>query len=127
MKVKNLCLTFILGAFLSACGSSSPEDVALEFTEKTFKGDKEVLNYLDLEGLKESEKEFVNGKIRASVAEQKEKADKKGGVKKIIIGEKDIKENAASIETITIFKDDSNTTEYVKFIKKDGKWLIKIK
>lgn len=82
MKVKNLCLTFILGAFLSACGSSSPEDVALEFTEKTFKGDKEVLNYLDLEGLKESEKEFVNGKIRASVAEQKEKADKKVELKK---------------------------------------------
>lgn len=125
MRIKKLCLALILGTILSACGSSNPEDVALDFTEKVFKGDEDALEHFDLRDLKADEKEFANGKIRSMVASGKEKADKRGGVKKIIVGKKDIKEDRAEIETIVIFGDDSNTTEDVNLVKKDGKWFIR--
>lgn len=126
MKIKKLCLALILGIVLSACGSSSPEDIALDFTKKVYKGDAAILDYFDfdLKEAKESEKEFINGKIRAMVAERKEEADEKGGVKEIIIGEKDIRGDRARIKITTIFKDDSNSTRSIPLIKKDGKWLI---
>lgn len=127
MKIKKLCLALILGIVLSACGSSSPEDIALDFTEKLYKGDTDVLNYFDLKEAKGSEKEFANGKIRSAVMEGKERADKKGGVKQIIIAEKNIEENRARIRTTVVFKDDSNTTNTFNLIKKDGKWFIELK
>lgn len=126
MKIKKLCLALILGIVLSACGSSNPEDIALDFTKKVYKGDTDALEYFDLKRIKDSDtKELINGKIHVMLVEAKEKADEKGGVKEIIIGEKDIRENKARIEVTTIFKDDSNSTETINLVKKDGKWFIK--
>lgn len=131
MKLKSWFLAFVLGVFLTACGSSSPEDIALDFTKGMYKGDKGITKYIYLKNKDGKEepgaKEFVEGKIAAGVAHEKEQADAKGGVKEITITNKEIEKDSAKVELTTTFKDKSTKTNNVYLHKQEGKWFVDLK
>ncbi|WP_299546947.1 DUF4878 domain-containing protein [uncultured Helicobacter sp.] len=128
-NLKKLCFAFVLGVFLSACGSSSPEEIALDFTKAVYAGDtKAVMKFFDLEGAKPEEVAFAEGKIGLVLSQAKKTSESKGGVKEVVVADKKITENKAIIQTKVIFKDGSeDLSGRTSLIKKDNTWFVELK
>lgn len=128
-KFYKIFLALTLGLFLSAC-SSSPEDVALEFTQAMFKGDTKKavsLLYLGDKEVDEKDVKMFEGKLTMVAAENAKKAEKKGGVKDIVVVEtKESGENELIVNIKTSFGDGTEDIEVVKLTNKNGKWLVRI-
>lgn len=123
----------IFSAFfiVAACsGSNTPEATAKAFIEKSYAGDAEgVLALMHMpEGDKPGEKEMAEGKIKAMVAESKDTAQKKGGVKQVTVETAEINKNDPNHAKASVhiqFKD-GEENDTVHLIKIDGKWKVRL-
>lgn len=122
----------LLAACSSGGGESSPEAVAKKFVEKSYQGDADTVISMVYIPDKEKEqagvKEMVDGKVKAAVAEEKEKAENRGGVSEIIVGEfKPFpnSENKGQVPVETKFKQGDNIKNNVNVIRtENGDWKI---
>lgn len=114
---------------VAACsGGNTPEATAKAFIEKSYAGDADaVLALVHMpEGEKPGAKEMAEGKIKAIVAESKDKAEKKGGVKKVTVQMAEVNQDNPNRAKATVhiqFKE-GEETERVRLIKVDGKWKV---
>lgn len=77
---------------------------------------------------KSGKKEMVEGKIKAMVAENKDAAQKKGGVRKVIVEAAKINKNDpnhAKVSVHILFRE-GEENETVHLIKIDGKWKVRL-
>lgn len=128
----SICSSLI--ACSSGGGESSPEAVAKQFVEKSYQGDADAVISMIYLSDKDKEqagvKEMVDGKVKAGVAKEKEKAEKRGGVSEITVGEfKPFpnSDNKGQVPVETKFKQGNNIKNNVKVIRtENGDWKIAI-
>ena len=77
MRVINKCLSVLAVLFLlAACSSSSPEKTAKKFIAESYSGNADAVIAMiympDERKEKPGEKEIVSGKVKASIAKQKQ-------------------------------------------------------
>lgn len=131
-KIISVILTILLSSMLIACGSSKPEDVALNYVKAAFDGDAdEMLSQIyipDSAKQRPGSEEIITGKIKAGASKAKEQAERKGGVKNIEVVEKEIDEanGLAKVVVNVKFKNDQSQSDSsrVKLIKNDNKWKV---
>lgn len=131
MKYFIFALCFSLATLFVACGSSKPEDIALEINEIMHKGDeKEVSKIMSYVYISEKDKEqgaqdIFSGKLKASIADNKKKIEQKGGLKESKIVEvKESGQNRKTVKVLNIYKDDSNDSSNFSFTLRDGEWKL---
>lgn len=122
-----------LSLMLVACSGGSPENVAKAFVEKSYKGDTEaVLKMVHLPDEDKAEpgvKELVEGKVKASVAKAKAKADAQGGVDSITAQPFEPADNEGKRGRVKVevrFNKDKEKVrqDSVKLIKTDDGWKV---
>lgn len=125
-------LTIVSAFFIiTACSvGNTPEATAKVFIEKSYAGDADtVLALMHMpEGDKPGKKEMVEGKIKAMVAENKDAAQKKGGVKKVIVEVAEVNKNDpnhAKVSVHIVFRE-GEENETVHLIKIDEKWKVRL-
>lgn len=126
----------LICSLLVACspsdGESSPEAAAQKFIEKSYQGDADAvvsMIYLsDKDKEKAGVKEMVNGKVKAGVAIEKEKAEKRGGVSEIIVQSFEASPNSNDRGRVLVeikFKQGESIKNNVKVIHtENGDWKI---
>ena len=122
-----------LGLLLAACSgaSSSPENAAKAFVEKSYAGDADAVMamvYIDEKDKKDAGVEdMVRGKIKSAVAKQKEFAEQHGGIDKITAQEAErnpANEKKARVAVEVKFKEGETRRENVPVIETDSGWKI---
>lgn len=122
-----------LGLLLAACSgaSSSPENAAKAFVEKSYAGDADAVMamvYIDEQDKKDAGVEdMVRGKIKSAVAKQKEFAEQHGGIDEITAQEavrNPNNEKKARVAVEVKFKEGETRRENVPVIETDGGWKI---
>ena len=122
-----------LGLLLAACSgaSSSPENAAKAFVEKSYAGDADAVMamvYIDEKDKKDAGVEdMVRGKIKSAVAKQKEFAEQHGGIDEITAQEavrNPANEKKARVAVEVKFKEGETRRENVPVIETDGGWKI---
>ena len=122
-----------LGLLLAACSgaSSSPENAAKAFVEKSYAGDADAVMamvYIDEQDKKDAGVEdMVRGKIKSAVAKQKEFAEQHGGIDKITAQEAErnpANEKKARVAVEVKFKEGETRRENVPVIETDSGWKI---
>ncbi|MDO5685854.1 MAG: DUF4878 domain-containing protein [Neisseria sp.] len=135
MKKLTLWLAACCAALtLAACGAGgSPEKVAEKYVQSVYAGDAEtVLQTVYFSDEMKQEvgvEEMVRGKIKAMVAEQKQRANAKGGVKDIssTAAEYSNENTEARVSVTTTFKKaDTPDTQQIRLIKSDDGWKVKL-
>ena len=131
--------TFIATALLSMAGLSTitltgcsdpetPTEVAVAFVKAMYEGDTDTaLKYVDFEDHDSAEVKLVEGKISAAVAEAKDEAKKRGGIKRIDTSDpKETVKDIVHVDCRVIFGDGSKKLEDVRLTKKGATWKIMI-
>ena len=122
-----------LGLLLAACSgaSSSPENAAKAFVEKSYAGDADAVMamvYIDEKDKKDAGVEdMVRGKIKSAVAKQKEFAEQHGGIDEITAQEavrNPANEKKARVAVEVKFKEGETRRENVPVIETDSGWKI---
>ena len=122
-----------LGLLLAACSgaSSSPENAAKAFVEKSYAGDADAVMamvYIDEKDKKDAGVEdMVRGKIKSAVAKQKEFAEQHGGIAEITAQEAErnpANEKKARVAVEVKFKEGETRRENVPVIETDSGWKI---
>ena len=122
-----------LGLLLAACSgaSSSPENAAKAFVEKSYAGDADAVMamvYIDEKDKKDAGVEdMVRGKIKSAVAKQKEFAEQHGGIDEITAQEAErnpANEKKARVAVEVKFKEGETRRENVPVIETDSGWTI---
>lgn len=123
----------IFSAFfmVAACsGGNTPEATAKAFIEKSYAGEADAalaLMHMPA-GDKPGDKEMFEGKIKAMVADNKDEAQKKGGVKKVTVEKVEIDKNdpnhAEAVVHIQFKEGEEKDT--VRLIKIDDKWKVRL-
>ena len=122
-----------LGLLLAACSgaSSSPENAAKAFVEKSYAGDADAVMamvYIDEKDKKDAGVEdMVRGKIKSAVAKQKEFAEQHGGIDEITAQEAErnpANEKKARVAVEVKFKEGETRRENVPVIETDGGWKV---
>ena len=122
-----------LGLLLAACSgaSSSPENAAKAFVEKSYAGDADAVMamvYIDEQDKKDAGVEdMVRGKIKSAVAKQKEFAEQHGGIDEITAQEavrNPNNEKKARVAVEVKFKEGETRRENVPVIETDSGWKI---
>ena len=122
-----------LGLLLAACSgaSSSPENAAKAFVEKSYAGDADAVMamvYIDEKDKKDAGVEdMVRGKIKSAVAKQKEFAEQHGGIDEITAQEAErnpANEKKARVAVEVKFKEGETRRENVPVIETDSGWKI---
>ena len=122
-----------LGLLLAACSgaSSSPENAAKAFVEKSYAGDADAVMamvYIDEKDKKDAGVEdMVRGKIKSAVAKQKEFAEQHGGIDEITAQEavrNPANEKKARVAVEVTFKEGETRRENVPVIETDSGWKI---
>jgi len=122
-----------LGLLLAACSgaSSSPENAAKAFVEKSYAGDADAVMamvYIDEQDKKDAGVEdMVRGKIKSAVAKQKEFAEQHGGIDEITAQEAErnpANEKKARVAVEVKFKEGETRRENVPVIETDSGWKI---
>ena len=122
-----------LGLLLAACSgaSSSPENAAKAFVEKSYAGDADAVMamvYIDEQDKKDAGVEdMVRGKIKSAVAKQKEFAEQHGGIDEITAQEAErnpANEKKARVAVEEKFKEGETRRENVPVIETDSGWKI---
>lgn len=122
-----------LGLLLAACSgaSSSPENAAKAFVEKSYAGDADAVMamvYIDEKDKKDAGVEdMVRGKIKSAVAKQKEFAEQHGGIDEITAQEavrNPNNEKKARVAVEVKFKEGEARRENVPVIETDSGWKI---
>ena len=122
-----------LGLLLAACSgaSSSPENAAKAFVEKSYAGDADAVMamvYIDEKDKKDAGVEdMVRGKIKSAVAKQKEYAEQHGGIDEITAQEavrNPNNEKKARVAVEVKFKEGEARRENVPVIETDSGWKI---
>ena len=122
-----------LGLLLAACSgaSSSPENAAKAFVEKSYAGDADAVMamvYIDEKDKKDAGVEdMVRGKIKSAVAKQKEFAEQHGGIDEITAQEAErnpANEKKARVAVKVKFKEGETRRENVPVIETDSGWKI---
>lgn len=131
--LKKLAMTLAFGAvalLFTACGSSEPKDVAVEFVENVYKGKGDnLLKYVYLSEKDENTagvKEMAEGKLKAAAGQAAQKAEDAGGLKSVEVVSEEIKENAATINLRINFGNGNEDSERVRLIKDKDEWKIKL-
>ena len=118
---------------LAACSgaSSSPENAAKAFVEKSYAGDADAVMamvYIDEKDKKDAGVEdMVRGKIKSAVAKQKEFAEQHGGIDEITAQEavrNPANEKKARVAVEVKFKEGETRRENVPVIETDSGWKI---
>ena len=114
-----------------ACSAgNTPEATAKAFIEKSYAGDAEaVLALMHLPAdAKPGESELIQGKIKATVAEQKAEAQEKGGLKAVTVQSSEIDKNDPNHARVAVHIQFANgsDTETGRLIKIDGKWKVRV-
>ena len=122
-----------LGLLLAACSgaSSSPENAAKAFVEKSYAGDADAVMamvYIDEKDKKDAGVEdMVRGKIKSAVAKQKEFAEQHGGIDEITAQEAErnpANEKKARVAVEVKLKEGETRRENVPVIETDSGWKI---
>lgn len=133
IKFLSVTLMGLCVAVLVGCGakSKSPEDVAVAYVEYTYKGDADnmmKLMYLPKEEMKDGMEDMIKGKIKQAAAKAVAEADRKGGVKEIVIESSEIDEpnGKGLVRVITHFKNEGSESQKdrVKLIRSDDQWKV---
>lgn len=131
-------ITISICSSLIACssdsGESSPEIVAKKFVEKSYQGDADAVISMIYLSSKDKEqagvKEMVDGKVKAGVAQEKNKAEERGGVSEITVGTFEPSPNSDNRGKVAVeikFKQGNNIKNNVKVIRtENGDWKIAI-
>lgn len=136
IQLKKWILLSFTALFLLACSqANTPEQTAIRFIEHVYQGDADeavAMIHIGADDDKAGVQDILTGKIKAMVAEAKEKADKNGGLKNVeIIGETEYsgenKQRAYVKIKVSFKKSEDQMDESVKLIKteKDG-WKIRL-
>ncbi|MCR2038729.1 DUF4878 domain-containing protein [Campylobacter helveticus] len=128
--IKTLFLSLVFAALFAGCGNSTtPGEVAKDFTNDMYEGDGEALvKYIYMpDTIKDSDKELVNGKLKAGAAKAKEQADARGGVKSIEIIDEKIEGDNAKVRLKITFNDDSSKEDGGPLKKIDNEWKMSLK
>lgn len=131
-KLASWLLLSCVALMLAACGANtSPEKVAEKYVYSLYAGDAETA--LKLIQLPDDEKkeagveDMVRGKVKAMVAQEKAKADAKGGVKNIVVSPAEYSDENTRAQvkvTISFKKDENSENDTVRLIKTDDGWKI---
>ena len=123
---------FVLTLFIAACsGGGTPEKTAEQFIRNAYNGNGDAvvaMLYIPADA-KPGEKEMVEGKMRAVVAEVKAKADARGGVKNITAEPAEINQqdpNRASVKLAIEFGNGETDNDRVQLIKIDDVWKARV-
>lgn len=129
-RLMKILAAFSVCLIVIACSSSNtPEATAKAFIEKSYAGNADAalaLIHMPQES-KPGEREMMQGKIKGMVAEQKDRAERKGGVKEITVQSSEIDKNDPNRAYANVhiqFKDGTDTDDRVRLIKIDGKWKV---
>lgn len=130
--VKSILLAFLISLFAACSGSSgSPESIAEAFVEKSYKGDADaviaMIHMPDNFQKEAGAEELVNGKVKAGIAQQKNRADEMGGIDKITVLKfepfPDDKDKGVVTVEIT-FKNGETEQDLVKVIHTENGWKV---
>lgn len=133
MRLAKLCLlaSFAL-LVLVACGKQKPEDVAARFVEASYKGDAGAAIALidfDAKSSRPGEAEIITGKVKAAVAQQKERADARGGLDKVTTEPAQAHPGdakRASVNVTAHFKQGTVDNDRVQLVQTDQGWRVKV-
>lgn len=135
-KIFTLTITVLMCLTVTACsffGGSKPENIAIKFTECAYNGDYDCV--IDSLNISEQEKKdgslaLISSKLQSAVAKAKSEADRKGGVKEIVVDSKQIDEpNGVGKVKLTInFKNDGSQSksETYNVIRTDNGWKVNL-
>lgn len=130
-KVLKIIAALSFFCVMAACSGvgSTPEATAKAFIEKSYAGEADAaLALMHLpKGTKPGEDEMLQGKIKATVAEQKDEAQQKGGVKEITVQPAEVDKNDPNHATAHVriqFQNGTASDERVRLIKIDNKWKV---
>lgn len=136
-KIFTLTITVLMCLTVTACsffGGSKPENIAIKFTECVYDGDYDcVMENLNISETdkKDGTLALMSGKLQSAVAKAKSEADRKGGVKEVVVASKEIDEpNGVGKIKLTInFKNDGSksNSETYHVIRTDDGWKVDIK
>lgn len=136
MKMTKLVGVVCLGLFMAVlvgCSSkgNNPEQVAVAYVEYAYKGDADgmiKLMYLPKEQMKDGGEEIVRGKVKQTVARAVAEADRKGGVKEILVESSEIDEpnGKGSVKIVTHFKNEGSKSQNnrIKLVRSDNQWKV---
>lgn len=133
-KVFTFAITVLLCLSVTACsffGGSKPEDIAIKFTKCAYDGDYDcIVDSLSEQEKKDGSLALVSSKLRSAVSQAKANADRKGGVKEIVVDSKQIDEpnGIGKVKLIVNFKNEGSqpSTENVKVIRTDDGWKVRL-
>ena len=134
MRVINKCLSVLAVLFLlAACSSSSPEKTAKKFIAESYSGNADAVIAMiympDERKEKPGEKEIVSGKVKASVAKQKQYAEERGGIAEITAepARFDPEDNKrANVRVKIRFKLGDSRQDYVRLIDTGTGWKVRL-
>lgn len=110
-------------------GGNSPSDIEKTLYTQLQNGNYEKAAELlmkNLDSNKETTAEEQTQFIKMFSEKAKQSAEAKGGIKSFEIVEEKISEDgqSATVSTKVVFKDDSESTDKTKYVKKDNVWKI---
>lgn len=134
MRAINKCLSVLsVLLLLAACSGDSPEKTAKKFIAESYGGNADAVIAMvympDEQKEKPGEKEIVSGKIKASVAKQKQYAEGRGGIDEITaeparIDPEDSKR--ANVRVKIRFKQGDTHQDYVRLIDTGKGWKVRL-
>lgn len=126
--IAGLLLVVGVGLF-TACGESTPKDVAVDFVKSAYsKENADLIDFVAIPKEKNDEatQAYVKGKLAEQNARSVEYAKNKGGLDKVEVVSEEINEDRAQVQLKVIFKDNSSDNQRFKLQKLDGKWKINL-
>ncbi|MDH6354517.1 PBP1b-binding outer membrane lipoprotein LpoB [Dysgonomonas sp. PH5-45] len=133
-KVFNFLAIAVIALLFASCSDNSPAGIEKAIYNQMQKGDfeKAVETMIsNMDGYDKDNDKSAEEKaqvIAAFAAKAKQGAEAKGGIKSFEIVNEDIAEDGltATVSTKVIYGDGSEDTKDTSYIKKDGKWKIKM-
>lgn len=135
MKFITLAFIGVCAVILVGCGSKgkSPEDVAVAYVTYAYKGDADSmmkLMYLPKEDMKDGGEDFVKGKIKQAATKAAAEADRKGGVKEIVVESSEIDDpnGKGVVKVVTHFKNEGSQSQKqnVRVVRSNEQWKVNL-